>query len=137
MKKIMKIKKLSIALFLLLLIGACTKQEGYGGKSTIYGYVLEKDYNNSGQFQSEYYKPDQKVFIVFGDNDFYDDEIDTDYTGKYKFSYLYAGKYTLYTYTECSPIDPCDSGVKTVLMEVNISKNGDVEVLEDLVIENW
>ncbi len=133
----MIIKKFSILLMLFVILSACTKQEGYGGKSTIYGYVLEKDYNNSGQFQSEYYKPEQRVYIVFGDEDFYGDEVKTDPDGKYKFSYLYAGKYTVYTYTECSPIDPCDSGVKTVIMEVNISKNGDSAVLEDLVIENW
>ena len=133
----MEIKRFTIGLMLLLLMGACTKQEGYGGKSTIYGYVMEKDYNNSGQLQSEYYKPEQKVYIVFGDNDFYDDEIDTDYTGKYKFSYLYAGQYTIYTYTECSPIDPCDSGVMTIQAILNISENGDIANVNDLVIENW
>ena len=122
---------------LLISMIACTKQEGYGGKSTIYGKVMERKYNNSGQFESEYYVPEQRVYIVFGDDDFYSDEIRTDYEGKYKFSYLYPGKYIVYTYSECSPIDPCDSGIKVLQLQVNISKNGDVVVLEDFQTENW
>ena len=118
-------------------IAACKKTEGYGGKSTLYGKVLDRDYNNAGQFQDEYYKPEVRVYIVFGDDDFYSDEIRTDFEGKFKFSFLYAGNYTVYTYSECSPIDPCDSGVRKVELKVTILKNGDTIVTDDLVIENW
>lgn len=118
-------------------ISACTKTEGYGGKSTLYGRVLERNYDNSGQFQNEYYLPEARVYIVFGDDDFYSDEIRTDYEGKFKFSYLYAGDYTVYTYSECSPIDPCDSDVRQVELKIKILKNGDTVVTDDLIVENW
>lgn len=126
----------------LLLLGfiafaSCTKQPGYGGKSTIYGKVLEKKYSNSGQYENEYYLAEKRVYIVFGDDDFYSDEIRTDYEGKFKFSYLYAGDYTIYTYSECSPLDPCDSDLRAVQLEITVLKNGDVVVTDDLVIENW
>lgn len=137
MKMKFKILKFAPILILMLLVLSCTKEEGYGGKSTLYGYVLEKKYSNTGQFQSEYYLADKRVYIVFGDDDFYSDEIRTDYTGKFKFSYLYAGDYTIYTYGECSPLDPCDSDVKVVLLTVTILKNGDVVESNDLVVENW
>ena len=132
-----RIKPLGLVLFLFLLVSACKKQEGYGGKSTIYGKVLEKKYNNSGQYENEYYLTDTRVYIIFGNDDFYSDEVRTDYEGKFKFSYLYAGDYTIYTYTECSPIDPCDSGTKEVLITVRVLENGDVVVTDDLVVENW
>ena len=108
------LKTLGLLFFVLLFVSACKKQEGYGGKSTIYGKVLEKKYNNSGQFENEYYVAEKRVYIIFGNDDFYSDEIRTDYDGKFKFSYLYAGDYTVYTYSECSPVDPCDSGTKEV-----------------------
>jgi hypothetical protein len=137
MKMKFKILKVVPLLILMLLVLSCTKEEGYGGKSTLYGYVLEKKYSNAGQFESEYYLADQRVYIVFGDDDFYSDEIRTDYTGKFKFSYLYAGDYTVYTYGECSPVEDCVSDLKTVLLTVTILKNGDIVETSDLVVENW
>ena len=116
---------------------SCKKKEGYGGKSTIYGKVLEENYDNSGQLEASYYIPEKRVYIVFGDEDFYADEIRTDYEGKFKFSYLYPGDYRLYTYSECSPIDPCDSDVRKVEIQIKILNNGDVVVTDDLITEKW
>lgn len=132
-----KILKFAPLLLLAIVMFSCTKEPGYGGKSTIYGYVLEKKYSNTGQLESEYYLAEQRVYIVFGDDDFYSDEIRTDYTGKFKFSYLYAGDYTVYTYGECSPVEDCISDLKTVLLTVTILKNGDIVETSDLVVENW
>lgn len=122
---------------MMVFASGCTKEPGYGGKSTLYGKVLEKKYNNSGQYETEYYIAEQRVYIVFGDDDFYSDEIRTDYEGKFKFSYLYAGDYTVYTYSECSPLDPCDSDLKAVSLTIKILDNGDVVVTDDLIVENW
>jgi len=132
-----KILKFAPLFLLSLVMLSCTKEPGYGGKSTLYGYVLEKKYSNAGQFESEYYLADQRVYIVFGDDDFYSDEVRTDYTGKFKFSYLYAGDYTVYTYGECSPVEDCVSNLKVVLLTVTILKNGDIVETSDLVVENW
>ena len=71
------IKRFFQAVFIVLIVGvlpSCTKQEGYGGKSSIYGKVLERKYNNSGVFQNEYYIPEKRVYIVFGGEDFYGDD---------------------------------------------------------------
>ena len=129
------------ALLAILIVAAvamsCKKVEGYGGKSTIYGKVLERKFDNSGQFETEFYVPEKRVYIIFGDDDFYSDEIRTDQEGKFKFSFLYAGKYTLFTYSECSPLDPCESGTRAIELTIEISNNGDVVVTDDLVTENW
>jgi hypothetical protein len=131
------VKLIGLLVFILITAVACTKQPGYGGKSTIYGYVLEKKYSNTGQLESEYYLAEKRVYIVFGDDDFYSDEIRTDYTGKFKFSYLYAGDYTIYTYSECSPVEDCISDLKAIQLNVTILDNGDVVYTDDLVTENW
>lgn len=137
-KLIWKGLKTTTLLFLvLLIISSCSKKEGYGGKSTIYGKVLERKYDDFGQFESEYYVAEQRVYIVFGDEDFYGDEIRTDYNGEFKFSYLYEGSYTVYVYSECSPLNPCDSGTEAILFTVEVLKNGDTVVTDDLLIENW
>lgn len=136
-RMVTRIKLLLFLLVLVFLLPACQKNEGYGGKSTIYGKVLERKYDNSGQFENEYYLPEKRVYIVFGDEDFYGDEVRTDYEGKYKFSFLYAGNYTIYTYGECSPIDPCDSGTNEISINIKVLDNGDVVVGNDLVTENW
>ncbi|MBK9456483.1 MAG: hypothetical protein IPO24_13285 [Bacteroidetes bacterium] len=49
----------------------------------------------------EYYSPDEKVFIVYGDNTAFDDEVSTAYDGTYKFEYLRKGLYTIYVYSDC------------------------------------
>ena len=131
------VKTLGLLVLVFLLISSCKKQEGYGGKSIIYGKVLEKKYNNSGQYENEYYLADKRVYITFGDDDFYSDEIRTDYEGKFKFSYLYAGDYTIYTYSECSPLETCESGTKAAFLSIRVLNNGDVVVSDDLIIENW
>ncbi len=136
-KTAIKFNILTLLILFAFISNGCTKKEGYGGKSTIYGKVLERKYNNSGQFQNEYYVSEQKVYIIFGDEDFYSDEVRTDYEGKFKFSFLYAGNYRIYSYSECSPIDPCDSGVEDVMLEIKVLNNGDVVITSDLVIENW
>lgn len=133
-------KRIQQVLFLILILSvlpSCKKVEGYGGKSTIYGKVLERKFNNSGVYQSEYYLAEKRVYIVFGDEDFYGDEVRTDFEGKYKFSFLYAGDYKIYTYSECSPVDPCDSGTQKVEISIKVLNNGDVVVGNDLVTENW
>ena len=134
---IKRLKYLSFLIVGLLMMTACKKEEGYGGKSTLYGKVYELNYNNSGQLTSEYYVQERRVYITFGNDDFYSDEVRTDYEGKFKFSYLYPGDYTVYAYSECSPIDPCDSDLKAVALEIKILNNGDVVYTSDIVVENW
>ncbi len=134
---IKRIQQISFLILILSVFPGCQKLEGYGGKSVIYGKVLERKYDNSGQLLNEYYLPEKRVYIVFGDEDFYGDEVRTDFEGKYKFSFLYAGNYTIFTYSECNPADSCDANTKDVKIEINVMNNGDVVYGNDLITENW
>ena len=119
-----------------LLISACKKEEGVGGKSTITGKVYVIEYsNNTGQPNgNEYYAPDEKVYIRYGDNNFHDDDVDTGPDGLYKFDWLRKGDYTVFVYSECPT---CESGTISIEKSVLINDNKEVVEVNDIVIENW
>lgn len=82
----------------------------------------------------EYWAQDARVFIVYGDNEFHDDDTRTGPDGLFKFSWLRKGRYTVYTYSECNT---CPGGTFAVYRTVEITdKKGNVDA-GTLVIEDW
>ena len=130
---IIKMRFSFVALAVLTIVGfsSCQK-EGEGGTSTISGKVFAFDYNASGQLTSEYYAPDEDVFIVYGGNSsFYDDNYKTAYDGSFRFQNLTKGDYSVYVYSRC---DTCASGLEVIISDVVISSNGVDVVMDDFVI---
>lgn len=118
------------------LLAGCSKEPGEGGRALITGTVLRQDINNNtGQPTGDPYPAqEEKVYIVYGDNTFYDDDLDTDPDGKFEFRWLRKGSYTIFVYSECPT---CDAGteVKRVTVEVNDRK--DVVQVPTITIANW
>lgn len=127
----MLLQRLFILLALLCCLNACTQDEGVGGRALITGKVLVHDYNSSGILKGQYYAPDEDVFIVYGDNPVYNDDMKTHYDGTYRFEYLHKGHYTIYAYSEC---DTCASGLLPVFIETDITESNQVVELPDLII---
>ena len=86
---------------LLLLMFSCNNKEGEGGTGTVRGYVklvhhpdddylLHADTVNAAKTD---------VFIVYGDEEFYGDDVETNPDGLYQFDYLTPGKYTVFAYS--------------------------------------
>lgn len=121
-----------------VLLTGCKKEEGVGGKAEIRGRVYTVEYDeNTGQPNSyEYFTPDYKVYIVYGDNDYFDDDVDTDPDGTFVFSWLRKGTYTIFTYSEC-PQNECPSGLEAVKRTVEIGDNKEVVDVGTLNIEKW
>lgn len=96
--------KIILSLFILLSLFSCDLPEGEGGNSTIRGHVFLKKYNSDfSRLIQEYYLPDERVYIIYGDDTTsYNDEIRTHYDGSYEFRYLRPGKYTVYAYSRDS-----------------------------------
>ncbi len=110
----------------------CTKPEGEGGTSVIYGKVYAFDYNNSGVLQGEYYLPDEDVFIIYGDGDnYYDDSYKTSFDGSFRFQYLRPGTYTVFVYSDC---ETCPSGTEEITQVVEITSNNQDIVLDDFEV---
>lgn len=124
--------------FVLMLIGATAglvscQKEGEGGTATITGKVYAYDYDTDMVLQSEYYAPDEDVFIVYGGgSSLYDDDYTTAYDGSFRFQNLTKGDYTIYVYSRC---DSCASGTEAIIRDVVISSNGDDVILDDIVIK--
>ncbi|MDC0313570.1 hypothetical protein OAL26_00430 [Flavobacteriales bacterium] len=133
----MKMKSFfGILLLLVLSTTSCRKGEGKGGKATITGKVYVDYYNQSGSsVDNSYYARDEDVFIVYGNNTFYDDKIATHYDGSYQFDYLMPGNYTVYTYSK--DVDGgADNPKILVLKEVTISDKNEIVELDDFEIDD-
>lgn len=80
---------------------SCNNKEGEGGTGTVQGHVMlvhhpDDDYNlNVDTLVAA--KTD--VFIIYGDDQFYDDDAETDPNGLYRFEYLTPGEYTVFAYS--------------------------------------
>ncbi|MBM3453412.1 MAG: hypothetical protein FJX84_09785 [Bacteroidetes bacterium] len=117
-------------LTIFLLICSCSKYEGEGGSSTIRGVIREQKYNSLGNLISEYPIADKDVYIIYGnENTFYDDDIKTSYDGSFEFRYLRKGNYKVFVYEDCNT---CPSGVKEVLIPVEITKNNQIVDLDTI-----
>ncbi len=117
----MKNKLLLFLCMGLLCLVACKRDEGEGGTGVVQGYVKminhpDDDYTLPAD-TIDAAKTD--VFIVYGNSDFYGDDVETDDKGFYKFKYLTPGDYTVYSYSTLP------SGEKVpVTASVSIGKGG-------------
>ena len=97
----MRIKLIGILCISLLFFASCNKNAGEGGTGTVQGYVKlvnHPDDNYSLPADTmDAAKTD--VFIVYGNSDFYGDDVETNDVGFYKFKYLTAGTYTIFAYS--------------------------------------
>lgn len=93
----------SIIFFLcLLFFSSCNTDEGIGGTKSLEGYVynvIHRDDNFS--FTKDTIPAVKKdVYIIYGTDDYYGDDAETDKDGRYRFDYLRSGTYVVYAYSE-------------------------------------
>ena len=123
---------LSLGLALLLAVCACNSHEGEGGTGTVRGYVKlvhhpDDDYNlNVDTLVAA--KTD--VFIVYGDNDFYGDDVETGPDGMYQFEYLTPGEYTVFAYSTLA------TGEKVAVAETVTLERGKVAEVPTIYIHD-
>lgn len=125
-----------------LLLSGCKKEPGEGGKSEIRGYVYEQAYND-GTCQpigTAYPLIEARVYIMYGDHDFYDDDVRTGPDGLFAFSWLRKGDYRIYVVSECTAT--CDQGctggeLKAVYASASVSGKDEVKDLGVLTVRNY
>lgn len=131
----MKISHSSIAFLFALasfVFTGCSKPEGEGGTSAVYGKVYAYNYNGSGVLVDEYYLADEDVFIIYGEGDnYYDDSYKTSFDGSFRFQYLTKGTYTVFVYSDC---DTCPSGIEEISQTFEITGNNEDVVLDDFEV---
>ena len=122
-----------------LFLSGCKKEPGEGGKSEIRGYVYRQDVAGNGSpIGDPYPYPEARVYIIYGDHDFYDDDIRTGPDGLFVFSWLRKGSYRVYTFSECDPNDPdCVSEVVPVYATADVDGKDEVKNVGTLTSINF
>lgn len=116
-----------------LLAAGCSKEPGEGGRSEIRGYVYEQRYVSNTPSGPKRPLPDHRVFIIYGDGDFHDDDVRTGEGGLFVFRWLRKGDYTVYIVSECGEGAGC---TKLVKRRATVGRKEVVNVGE-MIMENW
>jgi hypothetical protein len=122
--------KLRFAVILLMLCTAfsvfisCNQDEGFGGSSSVEGYVYNViHYNDNYSFMTDTVPAlGKKVYISFGDDMSVGDNTDAGSDGYYRFDYLRKGSYRIYAYSET------DRGIKSPESRTVIVGSGTTQV---------
>jgi predicted small secreted protein len=139
MKKIKTALLSSKSLFLVVvllafLLGGCTNPEGRGGDLTLTGKVIARKYNLTfTNLIAEYPLSEERVYIIYGNNEIYSDDFRTDYQGRYRFENLQPGKYTLFAYARDSTGNQ-PSGEIPVFVEVILTAGNPTTEAPNLIL---
>lgn len=126
--------RITLVLLPLMILLGCKKDPGEGGKAEIRGRLMEQRYNSNGQpTGSPYPLADERVYIIYGDSQFHDDDVRSGPDGQFRFTWLRKGQYTLYAISECPT---CPGGTKGVYRAVRIGKNNELVNAGDILVEN-
>lgn len=120
-----------------LLLSACSKDAGEGGKGEIQGVIHQQEYNkNTGQIIGVPIPvAEQRVYIRYGEDTFASDDVRTEPDGSYRFPWLRKGSYTVYTYSECLE-NTCDGNQYAIYSTVEIGSRKDL-VQVPLITIKW
>lgn len=109
-------------LAVVILLAACEKQEGPGGKSSIEGTITVKEYNrNFSDLLDEYPAHKLDVYINYGGGDVVGDDMETSQSGKFKFRFLQEGEYTIW-YTSDDTVPGSQSEI-LIEREISLGNN--------------
>lgn len=91
-----------LSLLFLLLATACHKDEGTGGTASIQGYVFKVIHHDDdfGLKADTVAAAKEDVFITYGSNVYFGDDVETNESGLYQFRYLNPGTYIVFAYNE-------------------------------------
>ena len=91
-----------LALFALAMVmPSCNKGPGEGGRGTVQGFVklVHHPDNDFTLTPDTMVAAKTDVFIVYGDEAYYGDDVETGADGMYRFEYLLPGDYTVFSYS--------------------------------------
>ena len=129
-----------IFLVITLFFSACEKEPGEGGTSSIIGSVYKiSTYFNvlTQEVDTVFYQLDsgEDVYVIYSDNesDFYNDKIETNWNGQYRFDYLRKGDYTIFVYADSTDILNISYDYP-VFQHISVEANNSTYTLSDFII---
>jgi hypothetical protein len=113
-------------LFFGTVLFSCSKEEGSGGNSTIYGKIIAHDYNAEfTDLKGVFPAADEDVFLIYGNDRSFSERTRTNYEGVYEFKFLRPGDYAVYAYSKDSTLT-LPSGNYAVVLNVKIENKKEV-----------
>ena len=124
--------------FMLVLLAACDI-DANTGLANIEGVVMTDLYNELNDvYITSYPAQDEEVFIIYGDNDIYDDDTRTHFNGAFQFRNLRPGNYTLFLYSDCIfNVNDCPSGNTVVTKEIEITSRRETAQADTITIRKY
>jgi hypothetical protein len=129
-----------IFLVITLFFSSCEKEPGEGGTSSIIGSVYKiSTYFNAltQEVDTVFYQLDsgEDVYVIYSDNesDFYNDKIETNWNGQYRFDYLRKGDYTIFVYADSTDILNISYDYP-VFQHISVEANNSTYTLSDFII---
>lgn len=118
-----------LALLTLVLAG-CNKDEGVGGSATLQGRIYKVVHSDDDfDFSVDtIVAAKQDVFILYGDDSYVGDDVETGEDGRYRFRYLTPGNYTVYAYSELA------TGERVAVKQTVSVSNGQTVEVPDIYI---
>lgn len=137
-------KKLVVLISIIVFIvsSSCKQQPGQGGMATIQGKVIER--KMSADFShclGQYPAADFNVYIIYGDDVTYGNNINTGPDGTYQFQYMRKGSYKIYVYGNDSartlgpPIN-ANAPKMAVYKDANVTSRKETVEVETIVVYN-
>ncbi len=122
----MKLSVISSAISILIILTlSCSKDEGVGGTATIRGRVMIHNYNKDYSILlSQQDAAEEDVYIIYGDEQTFGDQTETNYDGTFEFRYLLPGNYKIFVYSEDSTSDGMYDAA--VIKNISVSKKDDL-----------
>ena len=118
---------------------SCEKESGEGGTSVIGSVYKLSTYTNAltQEIDTIFYQLDsgEDIYIIYSDNesDFYDDKIESNWNGQYRFDFLRKGDYTLFVYADS--VDALNISYDyPIFKHISIEANNASYTLSDFVI---
>lgn len=117
-------------------LSGCKKPAGPGGKATIKGKVYAYDFDNTQRFLiSKGYSADEKVYIMYGNENTIGNDVRTSADGSFEFKYLNKGHYKIF-------VNSLDTSIKLkgndtyypAIKEFDITDAKQIINLEDIII---
>lgn len=129
-------RKLISGLLCVVLLIACRKEPGEGGRAEIRGLVYEQQYNSSTNLPigEAYPIAEQRVYIIYGDGEYFDDDTRTGPSGEFRFPWLRKGDYRIYVISEC---DDCPGGTEGIYQDATVNGRKDVVNLGTITVRNY
>jgi hypothetical protein len=117
-------------LFALFIFSGCQKTEGTGGRASIKGTLYALNcYDTATTVVADDAMAAERIYLVYGDNEVYDDNMQTSADGSFEFNYLNEGTYTIFAYSSDT-----NGGEKAIIREVTLGRKEQLE-LEPFVIQ--